>query len=145
MLVSPDPADPRYAGSCLSLPASISVVTIPDPQVHSTQVILSSSFIILKHLCHHPRSFLNHISRHGQEAESCIIIHFRYHQLFHSQYLVIVILYIFCSLNINQLLPRVPSLYVLYSHPRLNPQILKLRHLALRVGVAHKLSYPDLV
>ena len=68
------------------------------------------------------------------------IIYYRYHQLFHFQYLVIVVLYVFRSLNINQLLPRVPSLHALYSHPGLNLWILKLRHLALQVGAAHKLK-----
>ena len=77
-LISPDLVDPRCIGSCLSVPASILMVTILDPQVHSTQVILSLSFIILKHLCHHPQSFLDHISRHGQEAVSFITIHSRY-------------------------------------------------------------------
>ena len=68
MLVSPDMADPRCIGSHLYLPASISVVAIPDPQIHSMQVILLSLLTILKHLRHHPQSSLNHISRHGQRG-----------------------------------------------------------------------------
>ena len=40
----------------------------------------------------------------------------------------------------NQLLPRVSSLHILYSHPGLNLHILKLRHFALKVGTAHKLK-----
>ena len=50
-LVSPDPADLRCIGSCISLPASISVVLIPDP---SDSFLASHLIIILKHLCYHP-------------------------------------------------------------------------------------------
>ena len=78
---------------------------------------MSSSSIIL----------INCILRHGQ-GRRIHYHHFRYYYYFHLWYLVIVVLYVFCSLNINQLLPRVPSLHVLYSHPGLNLQILKLRH-----------------
>ena len=42
MLVSLDPADLRHVGSHLSLPASISVVSIPDPSdpFHTSHIII---------------------------------------------------------------------------------------------------------
>ena len=70
-LVSPDPVGPRCAGSHLYLPASISVVSIPDPL---DPFLVSHSIIILKHLCHHPRSFLSIAFRDMVKAEECIII-----------------------------------------------------------------------
>ena len=45
-LVSPDLVDPRCIGSRLSLPASISVVSIPDPL---DPFLVNHSIIILKH------------------------------------------------------------------------------------------------
>ena len=41
-LVSPDPVDPRCIGSCLCLPASISVVSILDPSdpFHASHIII---------------------------------------------------------------------------------------------------------
>ena len=53
------------------LPASTSIVTKPDPQIHSYNLVTHQ----LKHLCHHPRSFLSIIiPRHGQVTLLFIII-----------------------------------------------------------------------
>ena len=53
------------------LPASPSIVTKPDPQIRSHNLITHQ----LKHLCHHPQSFLSiAIPRHGQVTLLFIII-----------------------------------------------------------------------
>ena len=66
------PSDTRISGSgrsemhwlTLSLPASISVVSIPDP---SDPFLVSHSIIILKHPMSSPSIIIiNHILRHGQ-------------------------------------------------------------------------------
>ena len=75
MLVSLDLAGPRCIGSCYLFLQVSQWSQFRIPWVLSLSVIQSSFWNIP---CHHPQSFLDHISRHGQETVTFITIHSRY-------------------------------------------------------------------
>ena len=92
-----------------------------------------TSYVIT--LVHYYQSHFETWSRQKNVSLSFLVL-----LLFSFIDLVIVVLYVSSSLNINQLLPRVSSLHFLYPYPSLNLQIPKWRHFALWVGTAYKLK-----
>ena len=89
------------------LPASTSIVMKPDPWIHSYNLITHQ----LKHVCHHPWSFLSIIiPRHGQVTLLFIIIILS--NSIHSTlvYSYCILVYFSPVWKSTQLLPRVLSL-----------------------------------